>query len=73
MKKFKLMLRKLLNKNLALQKLLKNIKCKVNKNVTLKKLLKNIKCKINKNLTLKKSQKSISKNQKNLTFCRHII
>ena len=55
------------------KKLLKNIKCKVNKNLALKKLLKNIKCKINKNLPLKKSQKSSLKNQKNLTFCRHII
>ena len=31
------MLRKLLNKNLTLKKLLKNIKCKINKNLTLKK------------------------------------
>ena len=41
--------------------------------LTLRKLLKNIKCKVNKNLTFKKSLKSSSKNQKNLTFCRHII
>ena len=58
------MLRKLLNKNLTLKKLLKYIKCKINKNLTLKELLKNIKCKINKNLTLKKSQKSSSKKSK---------
>ena len=64
MKKFKLTLRKLLNKNLTLEKLLKNIKCKINKNSTLKKLLQNIKCKINKNLTLKKSLKSSSKKSK---------
>ena len=37
MKKFKLTPRKLLNKNLTLKELLKNIKCKINKNLTLKK------------------------------------
>ena len=58
------MLRKVINKNLTLKKLIKNIQCKINKSLTLKKLLKNIKCKINKNLALKKSQKSSSKKSK---------